>query len=207
MVGRGARVRHEQPRINEERQRRRLIEKREEMRGLRSEVHTLKTENKALAGESNGLRTELFVATADERTLLDDVSVVNRWTQLGNIIAQIVDERYRQPLGSDLQEDHTPFTSFVGDVPSWLGDEDRREWLFQAYVWRELTDRVFGDDGFSANSYNLAGKHQTAYLNYLQALRGGSDISTAESLANLLQRSPRIQTASHDFSTKSSRLR
>ncbi|KAK4442180.1 hypothetical protein QBC34DRAFT_456103 [Podospora aff. communis PSN243] len=129
-------------------------------------------EREQLERQLDDLRTELIISATDERKLLDDSGVRDRWTSLIDDVDQVVAERYQSPpkpeelaLGRDL------FLHLVADPEKWLQDRELRGWLFQAFIWQKLAEMVFGEHGFSANSYNLSGENRTVYSSYLRALR------------------------------------
>ena len=144
---------------------------------LGSQVHAnleMTREREQLEHELDDLKAEFISSSMDERKLLDDSGVRGKWTGLVNAVYQIVAERYRAPSRDprEAAPEQDVFGDLVPDPERWLRDPELREWLFQAIIWQWLSEVVFGEYGFSANSYNLSGDHRAVYSNYLQALRG-----------------------------------
>jgi len=141
--------------------------------GLEGEIVELESKAMKLEERKDELEAEFLISSVDERTLLDDGAVRDRWAGLENTILNIAIERFGQPPDAGNQEPEEIFAGFVAEPRAWL-QSGRREWLFQAFIWNALVERVFSEYGFSAHGYNLSGENRRVYSEYLRALRGQS---------------------------------
>ena len=146
-----------------------LAKKREDLEGRAA---ALESKNVQLAGQQDRLATELVITNLDERDMLDDGAVKNRWVGLENTVFNIAVQRYGVAPEPHVREPLEVFEGIVAEPHKWLTDGSRREWLIQAFIWNELVETVLGEYGFSARSYNLSGENRRVYSDYLKALRG-----------------------------------
>jgi len=149
-----------------------LATRRKELEGRTA---ALEDEKMQLVGQKDELNTELVISNLDERGMLDDGVVKVRWAGLENVIFNIAVQRFGVPPGPGTPPEPVEvFEGLVAEPGEWLRDAARREWLIQAFLWKELVETVLGEYGFSARSYNLSGDNRRVYSDYLKALRGRS---------------------------------
>ncbi|KAK1752573.1 hypothetical protein QBC47DRAFT_388887 [Echria macrotheca] len=140
-------------------------------------AEALQGENKKLKDQYGQLKHAfegVVITHMDERKLLDDSEVREKWAVLSELVYQIVVERYIHDAPKDPGESAKGievFGDLVTNPEMWFQDAELREWLFQAFIWRKLTDRIFGENGFSANGNHLSGENRDTYAKCLQALR------------------------------------
>jgi len=144
-----------------------LGRKRLEARELRKTLGDQQTRADELQYTVDSLSKELIAERLEKKYYLDDHQVRSHWAALDYKIDHIVKARYRlrpgptsgKPLGSDRLAHGL---RHLADEPeSWLRDRLRRPYLFKAFIWNELVQKVFGERGTLWAGPGKAGKVAT----------------------------------------------